>query len=187
MRYEVLSLLGSNVIRFPVELRAKPSIDLIYEIEPDVRDVMLIAEAFGFEQPDLDARDDADRAMAERIAGMVLPEDPPERRKILNELLKPFIEGAVAACAQARRAAARSDETGQKLAAARMEGGYWLAPLEEAADGAAVEMARTRIEAYEAAGRAHGAARAIGLAGRGEPWRPFNAHEEAEALFGIGR
>jgi len=41
--------LGSNVIRFPVELRAKPSIDLLIEVAPDSREVELIAEAFGFD------------------------------------------------------------------------------------------------------------------------------------------
>ena len=46
MRYETMTL-GSNVIRFPVELRAKPSIDLLIEVAPDSREVELIAEAFG--------------------------------------------------------------------------------------------------------------------------------------------
>jgi hypothetical protein len=34
MRYETLTL-GGNVIRFPVELRAKPSIDLLVDVAPD--------------------------------------------------------------------------------------------------------------------------------------------------------
>jgi hypothetical protein len=34
MRYETLTL-GGNVIRFPVELRAKPSIDLLIDVAPD--------------------------------------------------------------------------------------------------------------------------------------------------------
>jgi len=38
MRYETMTL-GSNVIRFPVELRAKPSIDLLIEVAPDSREV----------------------------------------------------------------------------------------------------------------------------------------------------
>jgi hypothetical protein len=51
MRYETLTL-GGNVIRFPVELRAKPSIDLLIDVAPDLREVELIAEAFGFDAPD---------------------------------------------------------------------------------------------------------------------------------------
>jgi hypothetical protein len=40
--YETITL-GSNVIRFPIELRAKPSIDLLVEVAPDSREVELIA------------------------------------------------------------------------------------------------------------------------------------------------
>jgi hypothetical protein len=86
MRYETMTL-GSNVIRFPVELRAKPSIDLLVEVAPDSPEVELIAEAFGFEAPDPDGRSRADRAMAETIAKTDLPADPKERRAALNAML----------------------------------------------------------------------------------------------------
>ena len=55
MRYETLTL-GGNVIRFPVELRAKPSIDLLIDVAPNSREVELIAEAFGFDAPDRGGR-----------------------------------------------------------------------------------------------------------------------------------
>src|ERR1700733_8235884 len=98
MRYETLTL-GGNVIRFPVELRAKPSIDLLIDVAPESREVELIAEAFGFEAPDPEGRVKGDRAMAERIAGMDLPVDREERRAVLNGILKPLVDRAVAACA----------------------------------------------------------------------------------------
>ncbi len=94
MRYETMTL-GSNVIRLPVELRAKPSIDLLIEVAPDSREVELIAEAFGFEAPDPDGRSKADRAMAETIAKAVLPADSKERRAALNAMLKPLVDRAV--------------------------------------------------------------------------------------------
>ena len=150
MRYETMSL-GSNVIRFPIELRAKPSIDLLIEVAPDSREVELIAEAFGFDAPDPDGRSKADRVMAETIAKAVLPADPKERRAALNAMLKPLVDRAVASCAAARQTALRSDEAGAKLANAQIEGGYWLAPLEDAADHWAVESARLQLTAYEAA------------------------------------
>src|SRR5271163_5138416 len=171
MRYETLTL-GGNVIRFPVELRAKPSIDLLIDVAPDSREVELIAEAFGFDAPDPEGRAMADRAMAERIAAMELPIDRQERRAALNAILKPFVDRAVAACAQARQASLRSDADNEKFAKAQMEGGYWLAPLKAAADYWAVEAARLQIVAHEAAQSAHGAGRAIEFAKRGERGGP---------------
>ena len=102
MRYETLTL-GGNVLRFPVELRAKPSIDLLVDVAPDSREVELIAEAFGFDAPDPEGPAKADRAMAERIAAMDLPVDRQERRAALNAILKPLVDRAVAACAQHAR------------------------------------------------------------------------------------
>ena len=182
MRYETMSL-GGNVIRFPVELRAKPSIEVLMEIQPDVREVMLVAEAFGLDGPDLEGREKADRAMAATIAEADLPADPEELRVALNGLLKPFVDRAVGVCAEARQAALRSDEANENLARARIEGGYWLDPLECAAEGWANEAARLQLAAYEAASAAHGAGRAIDLAKRGERWRPHNLEEDVEAML----
>jgi hypothetical protein len=184
MRYETLTL-GGNVIRFPVELRAKPSIDLLVDVAPDSREVELIAEAFGFDAPDPEGRAKADRAMVERIAAMAmeLPVDRRERRAALNAILKPLVDCAVAACAQARQASLRSDADNEKFVKAQMEGGYWLAPLKEAADYWAVEAARLQIVAHEAAQTAHGAARAIEFAKRGETWRPSSVNEDVDALI----
>jgi hypothetical protein len=50
MRYETMTL-GNNVIRFPVEVGAKPSINLLIEVAPDSREVELLAEAFRFDAP----------------------------------------------------------------------------------------------------------------------------------------
>jgi hypothetical protein len=178
MRYETMTV-GSNVIRFPVELRAKPSIDLLIEVAPDSREIELIAEAFGFDAPDPDGRSKADREMAETIAKTDLPADPKERRAALNAMLKPLVDRAVAACGEARQVALRSDEAGAKLANAQIEGGYWLAPLEDAANHWAVESARLLLVAHAAAQ----GGRAVAFAKRDEPWRPSNIEEDVDALI----
>ena len=114
---------------------------------------------------------------------MELPVDRKERRAALNAILKPFVDRAVAACAEARQASLRSDADNEKFVKAQIEGGYWLAPLKEAADYWAVEAARLQIVAHEAAQAAHGAGRAIELAKRGEAWRPSNAEDDMNALI----
>src|SRR3984957_14872112 len=182
MRYETLTL-GGNVIRFPVELRAKPSIDLLIDLAPDSREVELIAEAFGFDAPDPEGRAKADRAMAERIAAMDLPVDREERRAALKAILEPLVDRAVAACVQSRRASLRSDADNEKFAKAQIEGGYWLAPLGEAAVYLAAGAARVQMVAQEAAQAAHGAGRAIELAKRGEAWQPSSAEDDMAALI----
>ena len=182
MRYETLTL-GGNVIRFPVELRANPSIDPLIDVAPDWREVGLIAEAFGFDAPDPERRAKADRAMAEGIAAMDLPVDRQERLATLNAVLKPLVDRAVAACARARQASLRSDADNEKFAKAQTESGYWLAPLKEAADYWTVEAARLQIVAHEAAQAAGGAGRAIEFAKRGAAWRPANAEDDMNGLI----
>jgi len=70
----------SVVVRFPVELRAEPSMDLIHEIEPDAREVVLVAECFGLEPPRLDLCDRVDAETARFIAEQVLPLSCEEQR-----------------------------------------------------------------------------------------------------------
>lgn len=182
MRFEPV-FVGGNVIRFPVELRAKPSIALLLHLAPDLMEATLIAETFGLAPPDPDLRDQADRAMAERIALTIFPVNAAERRSALSGMVKLMIERAIAACIAARQAALLADEAGERLGAAQIAGGYWLAQLEAVHDARAIEAARLRIAAHDATQEAIGSDRAVRFALRGEAWRAFDVHEEAEILF----
>jgi len=183
MRWELLPG-SSNVYRFPVELVAKPTADLLRSVAPDVREVSLIAEAFGLEEPPMEVRNASDRAMAERIAATTCwPEDAKAKRAALEAMPKPLVERALRMCREAREAGLRSDDAAEKFVSAELEGGYWLKPLKDASDYWAMESARRLIDAYAAAEVALGAERAVGFALRGEAWRPFDVREEAEALF----
>ena len=170
--------------RFPVELAAKPTTDLLRSVAPDVREVSLVAEAFGLDEPPIGIRNGADRAMAERIAATTCwPEDARAKRAAIEAMLKPLVERALRMCREAREAGSRSDDAAEKFVSAELEGGYWLKPLKDASDYWAMELARRLIDAYAAAEEALGAERAVGFAMRGEAWRPFDLQEEAEALF----
>jgi hypothetical protein len=50
MRYEMMTL-GQQCDPIPVEMRAKPSIDLSVEVAPDSREVDVVAKPFGFDAP----------------------------------------------------------------------------------------------------------------------------------------
>ena len=151
MRWELMPG-TSNVVRFPVELVAKPTSDLLRSVAPDVREVSLVAEAFGLDEPPMEVRNASDRAMAERIAATTCwPEDARAKRAALEAMLKPLVERALRMCREAREAGLRSDDATEKFVSAELEGGYWLKPLKDASDYWAMESARRLIEAYAAA------------------------------------
>ncbi len=64
----------TNVVRFPIERRAKPSLEVMRDIAPDSREVSLVIEAFGFEDCIDHIRDEADQDIAEYIASNVRPD-----------------------------------------------------------------------------------------------------------------
>lgn len=173
----------TNVVRFPIEERAKPTVFLLYDIMPDSRMVGSVAEAFFLEPPSCDTRDDADKAMAEYILNNVRPESGPERRAALDELLRPLMVEAVNACRLEKRAKAASEAAAERLLRAQTEGGYWIEPLQEAAERLAYEWAAQLIEAQIFCDEAMGASRAVGLAKSGEPWSPVDHAAETDALI----
>ena len=175
----------ANVVRFPVERRAAPTLDLLRGIVPDVREMMSLAESFGLPAPDPQARHAEDFGTADFIANHVAPEPGPVRRQALDELLADAVHTAITACRAAHDASVVADEARQRLIDAQTEGGYWLPPLEERADTRTTVAAALMLEAYERSERAEGAARAIGFARRGESWRPFDLQSEAASLFGL--
>ena len=57
----------NNVVRFPVERRGRPTMELLREIAPDVREVLAIAETFELDVPLHDLRDRVDTETAQYI------------------------------------------------------------------------------------------------------------------------
>src|SRR6516162_3634106 len=102
MSVELLSGV-TNVVRFPVERRARPRLELLRGIAPDVREVLNVAEAFGMERPVPDLRERADVATAEHIANQI-PAAGADRERLLGEMLDPIIAATIASCRAAHDA-----------------------------------------------------------------------------------
>jgi hypothetical protein len=173
----------TNVVRFPVERRARPTMDLLRQIAPDVREVLLLVESFGLSLPEADPRQFADAEMAEHIVNHVRPEPGALRKAELDALLAPVVTEAIAACRLAHEAALAATDAQQRVVDAKVHGGYWFDALEERAEELTALAAQRLVEAHLRGEQAEGASRAVGLAQRGEAWRPFSLQAEAEALF----
>jgi hypothetical protein len=173
----------TNVVRFPVELRAFPTLDLLREIAPDLREVLLIAEAFGLETPAPDLRDRVDAATAEYILNQFGGGGAPPAGA-LAALLDPVVAKAIAACRVAYDQAADAAEARQVLLAARAAGQVRIEQMTERTEALALRAAHLFVAAMVAVEEAEGVARAVGLMRRGEPWTPRNLRDDEAALFG---
>ena len=122
MSVELLSGM-TNVVRFPVERRARPMLELLRGIAPDVREVLNVAEAFGMERPVPDLRERADVATAEHIANQI-PAAGPERERLLGEMLDPIIAAAIASCRAAHDAWLEAAAAEEVLVRARQAGHF---------------------------------------------------------------
>jgi hypothetical protein len=182
MRIEMLP--GTmNVVRFPVERRARPTLDLLRDIAPDAREVLVIAEAFDIEAPAPDLRARADRETAEYILNQVAGSGS-EIMASVDALLDPVVAKAIAACRAAHDLSIDAAEAQQVLQRARTAGHFWIDPLRERAEALLRRSAELLIEAHARYEEAEGVARAVGLARRGETWTPRDHRAEEEALFG---
>ena len=183
MRIELLPGM-TNVVRFPVERRARATLELLRGIAPDVREVLSLAEAFGIEPPVHDLRERADAATADYIAAQV-PRDAPTRAAMLTELERPVVERAVAACRAAYDVSLEASEAQQFLLAAQTTGGFLIDGLRERAEALTVRAATLLLMAHARAEEAEGVARAVGLARRGTEWAPRSVVDDMDTLIAV--
>ena len=181
MSVELLSGM-TNVVRFPVERRARPTLELLRGIAPDVREVMNMAEAFGMERPLPELRERADIATAEHIANQ-MPAGGVERERLLGEMLDPIIAAAIASCRVAHDAWLEAAAAEEVLVRARQAGHFPGDALEERAAALARRAAERLLVAHTRTEEAEGVARAVGFARSGEAWQPRDVRREAEELF----
>ena len=177
---------ATNVVRFPSGRAARPLMERVCDVEPDVREVLFVADSLGLAMPAADLRDRVDEETARHIAEQVLPLAPAERRLALDVLLAPVAAAALRACADAVRASGHCAAALRDVEQARQEGGHWMDPLEERAEALAREAGRLLVAAHQRCQEAHGVARAVGLARRGERWTPCDAAETVAWLADRG-
>ena len=175
-----------NVVRFPIELRVTPSIAVLYDIAPDPREVLLIAESYKLEPPNPELAHQVDAETARYVAEHVLPLAPSERPAALSGLLDPVVRRAVEACQDADRVGKQLVKAEQALLHARTESGYSAPLLEEAANALSWRAAELLILAHERCQEARGVNRAVGIARRGEMWTPYSAAETSDWLVEAG-
>lgn len=172
----------SNVVRFPIERRARATMTRVRELAPDVRELDMIAEVFGFESPAIGYRDDVDAETARYIAEQA-PAPGAARDALLHELEKTATEAAMGAILAARDAAASAQAAREFLERATREGGYMLDPLRDLSERRNGEWATLTLKAYARFQEAEGVARAVELARRGERWKPRDVHAEMDELL----
>lgn len=180
MRFDLLED-ASNVVRFPIERRAKPSVELLYDVAPNFLEVSLLAENFGVELPQ-DVRNEAEAAMAEYIAKSFRGAPDAAQLAELERLLASWVISAVEACRQAHDASRKAHSARDLWVRAEKEGGYWLSQVEARAKGSMEAAAHLLIEAYNLSQEALGASRAIEMAKRGEAWRRSDPSIDMEWL-----
>lgn len=173
---EVVEL--NNVVRFPIERRA--SLSLFRQIAPDAREVGLLADTFDIALPlGLEAR--ADQSTAEYIANQI-PETDRNRPEMLRTMLAETLATAVRAVRDAERLARDAAMARAELAAGA-DLGYAQQALEHTNAELALNAAEALVVAHGRALGAYGAARAIDLALRGEPWMPRQVNAEMTYLM----
>ena len=185
MQIELLPRLD-NVIRFPVEQRARPTLDLVREIAPDSREVSLVALSFGLEEPAPGLRDQVDRETAEHILNAAPPEPGEARAVELNGMLASLVRAAVAACRVSHDASHLLRSAQERVLAAEAAGSLWAEQLGEHADRLSLQAAQLLLAAHARCEEAEGVARAVGMALRGEPWAPYEPREAGEWLASGG-
>lgn len=175
----------ASVVRFPLELR-ETSLLTLGDVEPDVRQIDLVAEAFGLDVPDEDIAQQAEIETVETLTTMHLPNDAKARRGVLQRMESEALRPAIAASREARRAMKAAGEMQVRAAAAKSAGDasarFFGGLAEDAARTSAVRM----LAAFRLAQRARGVSRAIGFALRGENWTPFDIQAETDWLIVAG-
>jgi hypothetical protein len=177
----------TNVLRFPVERRARPILELLRMIKPDIRELLAMAETFDLAVPGTELRDHVDAETARYILEQYA-DGGATLKGALEALLEPVVAAAIGACRAANDLAVDAADAQEELLRTDTNGHFRSEPLRGRVGVLMLKSTELLIEAYTRSEEAEGVARAVQLAGRGVPWTPrnFRAGEEALLAFGPG-
>jgi hypothetical protein len=178
---------NQTVIRFPIERRRRPLMHALHAVTPDAREVGNILDSMRL-PPIGDARAEADKAAAGVIAKSEWPEAEDQRRAALDDMLKTYVDRAIATCGLASDAEA---EAAAAIDAARMATYYHSSPnapvLEKKADRIIYKAAWLTVQAFIQCEAAQGVARAVDYAKRREPWSERTVQQDTDWLCNAER
>jgi hypothetical protein len=176
----------TNVLRFPIERRLRPTLDLLRDIAPDARQVLNLADAFGFEPPAYDLRDQVDTTTAAFIA-LQVPPGGPARVTALRELEERVLRPAIDACREAQDAIFRAQIAADAVSTVESGGDpLWMDDRRQIAETAAEQMAVLVLQAHVHAEEAEGVARAVAFARCADTWFPRDQDAETDDLIAMG-
>jgi hypothetical protein len=171
-----------NLVRFPVEKRARPSFEMMSELAPDCRTIDAIVEALDVQDFDPDVGDEADFEMADRLATMMVPRGDPARADFFAALREESLAPAIAACIEAKRLAEDTHRACRRAIDALVDDPLNAFALGRRANHFANASAEAALEAHRLCEIARGRCRALSVAERGEQWLPYSAHVESDWL-----
>ncbi len=172
-----------NLVRFPVEQRARPCYEIMSDLAPDCRMIPDILEALEIHDFDPDLRDSADRAMAETLATLKVPQSGAARRQFFTELREQALAPAIAASIEAKRVADDAYRASRVAIDAEKKKELNSFALGRRANRFLNTSARAALEAHRLCEIARGKCRALTLAEMHEPWVPFDAQEAGAWLI----
>lgn len=178
---------ATNVVRFPVELRAMPSLEILRLLACARDDAIQMADLYGL---------DVEWNMRDRVGAEVHGEasrlcrtgsqdlDMAARVAALESLLAPLLADGVALCRAALEVSGRAEAARRRLGGVPVRS--WLhEELRDRADALTGAAMAASVDAYHAVEEVEGVARALALVRAGEAWSPrplgFADPGEAEA------
>jgi hypothetical protein len=178
---------NQTIIRFPLERRRPPLMHALHDVAPDAREVGNIIDAMRL-PPIGDPRAEADKAAAGVIAKSEWPEAEDQRQAALDDMLKTYVDQAIATCSLASDAEA---EAAAAIDAARLATYYHGSPdaptLEKKADRIIYKAAWLTVQAFIQCKAAQGVARAVDYSKRREPWSERTVQQDTDWLCNAER